>query len=179
MSDAKATNSHSVFERILQLVQTLALTGILVVLAMLLVEVRRFTSDDHGVAIRIANSEGLPVRMVFGGTGSSSQNPFYISSVGLGNSFDPLWIRVDQIRPTDIAKMTALFKFESLILVLLLAICTSAYVHQIFPRILDSNKTGFFGIMWKFARIGERLSPYISIACVVMATRLLLGMDQS
>ena len=26
-----------------------------------------------------------------------------------------------------------------------------------------------FGIFWKFARIGERLSPYVSICCVVMA----------
>lgn len=27
------------------------------------------------------------------------------------------------------------------------------------------------GIFWKFARIGERLSPYISICCVFMAVR--------
>ena len=27
----------------------------------------------------------------------------------------------------------------------------------------------FLGIFWKSARIGERLSPYISICCVVMA----------
>lgn len=26
-----------------------------------------------------------------------------------------------------------------------------------------------FGIFWKCARIGERLSPYVSICCVVMA----------
>ena len=41
------------------------------------------------------------------------------------------------------AHQSALFNFEALILVLLLAICTSAYVHQIFPRILDANKDGF------------------------------------
>jgi hypothetical protein len=29
----------------------------------------------------------------------------------------------------------------------------------------------FTGIFWKCARIGERLSPYISICCVVMAVR--------
>ncbi|KAL1874217.1 hypothetical protein VTK73DRAFT_544 [Phialemonium thermophilum] len=69
--------------------------------------------------------------------------------------------------------MSALFNFQSLILVLLLAICTSTYVHQIFPRILDSNKEGVLGIFWKFARIGERLSPYISVACIIMAVRLL------
>lgn len=27
----------------------------------------------------------------------------------------------------------------------------------------------FFGIFWKCARIGERLSPYISICCILMA----------
>ena len=27
----------------------------------------------------------------------------------------------------------------------------------------------FFGMFWKFARIGERLSPYVSICCMVMA----------
>ena len=26
-----------------------------------------------------------------------------------------------------------------------------------------------FGIFWKCARVGERLSPYVSICCVVMA----------
>lgn len=27
------------------------------------------------------------------------------------------------------------------------------------------------GIFWKCARVGERLSPYMSICCVVMAVR--------
>lgn len=27
----------------------------------------------------------------------------------------------------------------------------------------------FFGMFWKFARIGERLSPYVSICCMIMA----------
>ena len=25
------------------------------------------------------------------------------------------------------------------------------------------------GMFWKFARVGERLSPYISLCCVIMA----------
>ncbi|CAI6099570.1 unnamed protein product [Clonostachys chloroleuca] len=65
--------------------------------------------------------------------------------------------------------MSAIFNLHSIILVLLLAICTSTYVHAIFPRILDANKDGSLGIFWKFARIGERLSPYVSLACVLMA----------
>ncbi|ENH68443.1 Protein kish-A [Fusarium oxysporum f. sp. cubense race 1] len=36
---------------------------------------------------------------------------------------------------------------------------------------MDRNKNGFMGIFWKCARIGERLSPYISICCVLMAVR--------
>ncbi|KAL8413098.1 hypothetical protein RB596_009594 [Gaeumannomyces avenae] len=65
--------------------------------------------------------------------------------------------------------MAALFNFQSLLLVILLLICTSTYVHAIFPALLDNRKDGFMGIFWKSARVGERLSPYISICCVAMA----------
>ncbi|KAK0634927.1 hypothetical protein B0T17DRAFT_481875, partial [Bombardia bombarda] len=68
---------------------------------------------------------------------------------------------------------TALFNFQSLLLVILLSICTATYVHQIFPAVLDRNKDGFTGIFWKCARIGERLSPYISLCCVLMAVSCL------
>ncbi|KAK3320773.1 hypothetical protein B0T19DRAFT_361032, partial [Cercophora scortea] len=64
---------------------------------------------------------------------------------------------------------TALFNFQSLLLVILLLICTSTYLHQLMPAILDRNKEGVRGIFWKCARIGERLSPYISLCCVLMA----------
>ncbi|KFY38001.1 hypothetical protein V494_04553 [Pseudogymnoascus sp. VKM F-4513 (FW-928)] len=72
-------------------------------------------------------------------------------------------------------KMTALFNFQSLLLVFLLLICTSAYAHQLFPGIMDRNKNGVLGVFWKCARIGERLSPYISICCLLMAGSLLIG----
>jgi len=71
--------------------------------------------------------------------------------------------------------MSALFNFQSLLLVLLLLICTCAYVHHIIPNIMDKNKDGFMGIFWKCARIGERLSPYISICCVFMALSMLIS----
>ncbi|KAK0740515.1 putative S-adenosylmethionine-dependent methyltransferase [Schizothecium vesticola] len=67
--------------------------------------------------------------------------------------------------------MTALFNFQSLLLIILLLICTSTYLHSIFPAIMDRNKEGFKGIFWKCARIGERLSPYISLCCLFMAVR--------
>ncbi|KAK7633493.1 hypothetical protein IWX48DRAFT_536786, partial [Phyllosticta citricarpa] len=64
---------------------------------------------------------------------------------------------------------TALFNFQSLLLVILLLVCTSTYLHAVAPGLLDRNKDGVFGIFWKFARVGERLSPYVSICCFVMA----------
>ncbi|KAI1614081.1 transmembrane protein [Exophiala viscosa] len=71
--------------------------------------------------------------------------------------------------------MTAIFNFQSLLLVILLIICTSTYVHDLFPSILDRNKDGLMGIFWKCARIGERLSPYVSIFCIAMACSMILG----
>jgi hypothetical protein len=35
------------------------------------------------------------------------------------------------------------------------------------------TRHSYAGTVWKFARVGERLSPYVSIACIVMAVRLL------
>ncbi|KAJ5995768.1 hypothetical protein N7481_002745 [Penicillium waksmanii] len=44
------------------------------------------------------------------------------------------------------------------------------------PGIMDRNQNGdqadedrLFGIFWKCARVGERLSPYVSICCFLMA----------
>lgn len=54
-------------------------------------------------------------------------------------------------------------------MVVLLLICTCAYAHSVFPGIMDRNKDGVFGIFWKCARVGERLSPWVSIGCVCMA----------
>lgn len=38
---------------------------------------------------------------------------------------------------------TALFNFQSLLLVILLLICTSTYAHSMFPAIMDRNKDGY------------------------------------
>ena len=44
------------------------------------------------------------------------------------------------------------------------------------PDVRDvANKTRFLGLFFKFARIGERLSPYVSLACVAMAVTIMLG----
>jgi hypothetical protein len=37
---------------------------------------------------------------------------------------------------------TAIFNLQSLVLVILLCICTSTYIHSIIPSIMDRNKDG-------------------------------------
>lgn len=71
--------------------------------------------------------------------------------------------------------MSALFNFQSLLLVLLLLICTCTYARSTAPGLVDRNKEGFLGLAWKGARIGERLSPYVALACVVMAGSILVS----
>ncbi|EPS97905.1 hypothetical protein FOMPIDRAFT_1031748 [Fomitopsis schrenkii] len=68
---------------------------------------------------------------------------------------------------------SALFNFQSLLLVILLMICTCTYVRAVAPRIIDRNKEGFLGLFWMSARIGERLSPWVAMACLAMAVTLL------
>ena len=69
--------------------------------------------------------------------------------------------------------MSAIFNFQSLLSVLLLLVCTCAYIRSLWPSLLDRNKTGLRGTFWKFARIGERLSPWVAAACVLMAVHTL------
>lgn len=71
--------------------------------------------------------------------------------------------------------MSALFVFHSLLQVMLLLICSCAYLRSLYPSLLDRNRVGFLGIFWKAARIGERLSPFVSAACAIMALSLLFG----
>ncbi|KAJ8908706.1 hypothetical protein NDN08_005411 [Rhodosorus marinus] len=70
--------------------------------------------------------------------------------------------------------MSAIFNFQSLLVVVLLFICTCAYIRALYPSILDKNKDGWLGLFWKAARIGERLSPYVSGACILMGVSLLV-----
>ena len=65
--------------------------------------------------------------------------------------------------------MTALFNFQSLLTVVLLSVCTATYLRPRFPAYIDPRKPGFTGLFGRFAVIGERLSPYISLGCFIMA----------
>ncbi len=79
--------------------------------------------------------------------------------------------------------MSALFDFTSLLVVLLLLICSCAFLRAWSLKrdasgaetsMLDGDKKGLRGLAWKFARIGERLSPYVAFACIAMAFEILL-----
>ena len=80
--------------------------------------------------------------------------------------------------------MSAIFDFASLMLVLLLLICVCAYIRDSTKRrdpqtgqwtsALDGHKHDLRGLPWKLARIGERLSPWVAVACVAMAIHLLV-----
>ncbi|KAF4688228.1 cell wall bioproteinsis protein [Perkinsus olseni] len=57
----------------------------------------------------------------------------------------------------------------SLLTVILLTICTCTLLKPRFPSFIDNHKPGFVGFFGRFAVIGERLSPYVSLACIIMA----------
>uniref|UniRef100_A0A8C6ZZ82 Protein kish n=1 Tax=Nothoprocta perdicaria TaxID=30464 RepID=A0A8C6ZZ82_NOTPE len=66
---------------------------------------------------------------------------------------------------------SAIFNFQSLLTVILLLICTCAYIRSLAPSILDKNKTGYVDCFSPHA--GERKSPYVAVCCVVMAFSIL------
>ncbi|KAH7724916.1 hypothetical protein AAVH_07508 [Aphelenchoides avenae] len=74
-------------------------------------------------------------------------------------------------KPT--VKLSAIFNLQSLLTVVLLLICTCAYIRSIFPKIIDRQKEGIGGVFWKCARIGERLSVWVSLGCFTLAALLL------
>uniref|UniRef100_A0A5F9DEI2 Protein kish n=1 Tax=Oryctolagus cuniculus TaxID=9986 RepID=A0A5F9DEI2_RABIT len=51
--------------------------------------------------------------------------------------------------------MSAIFNFQSLLIVILLLTCSCAYIQSLAPSLLDRNKIGLLGIFWKCAGIGE------------------------
>jgi hypothetical protein len=73
--------------------------------------------------------------------------------------------------------MSALFDFPSMLVVILLFICSMTFLRSLRPNIFNSGNpagggaqhTGFTGIAWKVSRIGERLSPYVGGCCIIAA----------
>lgn len=86
--------------------------------------------------------------------------------------------------------MSALFDFPSLLTVILLFICTTTLIRLIRPGIFDDStalaeaqaqgvpishhhRRGVLGLCWRASRIGERLSPYVAIWCIIMSFHIL------
>ncbi|EAL62705.1 TMEM167 family protein [Dictyostelium discoideum AX4] len=65
--------------------------------------------------------------------------------------------------------MVAIFNFQSLLVVILLFICTCTYIRGSYPSLLEvRDKHSFSGLPRKAAIIGERLSPWVSACCLIM-----------
>ena len=64
--------------------------------------------------------------------------------------------------------MSALFDFPSFLTIVLLGVCTATYVKLAYPGLVDAHRTGIRGLVWKAARVGERLSPWVCVACWAM-----------
>lgn len=78
--------------------------------------------------------------------------------------------------------MSALFDFPSLLVVILLFICSMTFLRSLRPNIFNDSSnpsaggaqhTGFTGVAWKVSRIGERLSPHVGACCIVAAIYVL------
>ncbi|KAI5151565.1 hypothetical protein ENBRE01_2693 [Enteropsectra breve] len=69
--------------------------------------------------------------------------------------------------------MSALFKFESFLKVLALFICLATYIKRKFPSLV-ARKEGFSSILYKASVAGDRLSPFIALACLFFAAEKLI-----
>ena len=68
------------------------------------------------------------------------------------------------------SRMSALFNFQSLLTVIVLFICTCSYLRPRFgSTYINPKRPGFWGVTGKAAVIGDRLSPWVSAACLIMA----------
>lgn len=83
-------------------------------------------------------------------------------------------------------QLGAFFDFSRLLVVILLTVCTCAYLHEHTKLAYDwlerynpakNERPGVVGMLWKFARIGERKSAYVAGACLVMAFHLVFLKD--
>ena len=71
--------------------------------------------------------------------------------------------------------MSALFNFQAFLTTICLFICLCSYLKYHFPQYIDrSFNHGFKGLVRKGAVIGDRLSPYVSCACIGFAVANIL-----
>ena len=86
-------------------------------------------------------------------------------------------------------QMSAIFNFSSLVVVLLLFVCTTAYLRALRPTIFDGSltaedladpqshrrRTGVRGFCWRASRVGERASPYVAVSLAAMAVHIMVS----
>ena len=69
--------------------------------------------------------------------------------------------------------MSAILNFKSVLVVVLLFICTSTFLRQQRPSMFREKKPGLLGLLYKGSVIGTRLSPYVCVSCFLMAGAVL------
>lgn len=70
--------------------------------------------------------------------------------------------------------MSALFNFESFLRLAVLLICTVTYLKRKFNSVV--NKNGWGGIIvYRCFVIGERLSPFVGLICLIMGLKKLIS----
>ncbi|KAI0980325.1 hypothetical protein GJ496_005779 [Pomphorhynchus laevis] len=69
--------------------------------------------------------------------------------------------------------MSALFNFNSLLIVIVLLVCTCTYTKRMIPSIIAEHGGLLSNCAWKLARIGERKSVYVSAVCVSLGIYIL------
>merc|ERR1712039_1086052 len=82
------------------------------------------------------------------------------------------WERTRSVSTGKSVRMSV-FDEQSLAIVAVLSICTCTYVRARAPSLVSSRE-GFRGILWKAARIGERLSPWVGLVCIAAGIGVLL-----
>ncbi|EGD75914.1 hypothetical protein PTSG_00623 [Salpingoeca rosetta] len=90
------------------------------------------------------------------------------------DAVDPKVVAVLVLPPLPLLNMSALFNFQSLLQVILLLICACAYARAFAPKFMDGLRNGPASLLWKFARIGERASEYVALACALMGVAILV-----
>ncbi|AYU82821.1 Protein of unknown function (DUF1242) [Leishmania donovani] len=70
--------------------------------------------------------------------------------------------------------MSALFDFETVLYVLLLIVCTATYLRQFRPTLYHRDSFELYKkFLYKCSVVGDRLSPWVSICCLVLAFRVI------
>jgi len=69
--------------------------------------------------------------------------------------------------------MSAILNFKSVLVVVILFICTATFLRQQRPSMFREKKPGVRGLLYKASVIGTRLSPYVSLSCLLMAGAVL------